>query len=114
MRALSKFDKLNNLRLEDLHQENFDELFPYVDKVQANKILQAELEDGSMLYGLDANCKAWELVGKNTWFQILRWPILRNMADLAYLLFANNRSLFSYALTGKRRNDRCEDARLRQ
>ena len=63
--------------------------------------------DGTMLYGLDANCKAWELVGKKRWLRVLRWPVIRMFADLGYMFFAKNRSTISYLVTGKRRCASC-------
>jgi len=108
MRQLFELDRLKRLLLVDIHQADFDQLYPHIDKVQANKILQAQQTNGSMLYGLDANCKAWELVGRKRWLRILRWPFIRVIADLGYLIFANNRSLISYIATGQRRCSGCE------
>ena len=108
MRQLFELDRLKRLLLVDLHQVDFDQLYPHIDKVQASKILQAQQKNGSMLYGLDANCKAWELVGRKGWLRILRWPFIRVIADFGYLIFANNRSLISYVATGQRRCSSCE------
>lgn len=108
MRQLSELDVGKRLILVDLHQADFDQQYPHIDKVQANKILQAQQNNGSMLYGLDANCKAWELVGRKRWLGILRWPFIRGVADIGYLIFAKNRSLISYISTGKRRCSSCE------
>jgi predicted DCC family thiol-disulfide oxidoreductase YuxK len=107
MQQLKKLDHLNSLKLVDLHQTDFDRLFPHVDKEQANQILQAQLADGTMLYGLDANCTAWKLVGKKRWLKILRWPVVRRLADIGYLVFAKNRSTISLLLTGQRRCASC-------
>ena len=88
MRQLNSLDHLGLLKLVDLHQADFTLLYPHVNKVQAINILQAQQSDGTMLYGLDANCKAWELVGKKRWLRILRWPVIRILADLGYMFFA--------------------------
>ena len=108
MQQLHELDRFNLLELVDIHRADFDNLYPHVDKVQANSILQGQQDDGSMLYGLDANCKAWELVGRKRWLRILRWPVIRWFADLGYLFFAKNRSLISYLVTGKRRCSSCQ------
>lgn len=107
MRQLNKLDHLGLLELVDLHQADFTSLYPHVNKVQASNILQAQQSDGKMLYGLDANCKAWELVGKKRWLRVLRWPVIRMVADLGYVFFAKNRSTISYLVTGKRRCESC-------
>ena len=108
MQQLHELDRSNLLELVNIHRADFDNLYPHVDKVQANSILQGQQDDGTMLYGLDANCKAWELVGRKRWLRILRWPLIRWFADLGYLVFAKNRSLISYVVTGKRRCSSCQ------
>ena len=108
MRQLNRLDHLKLLKLIDLHQADFTLLYPHVDKVQASNILQAQQSDGTMLYGLDANCKAWEIVGKKRWLRVLRWPVIRIIADRGYMFFAKNRSTISYLVTGKRRCASCE------
>ena len=107
MRELHRLDHLNRLNLVDLHRTDFTELYPHIDKAQAIRILQAQQDDGTMLYGLDANCKVWQLVGRKRWLRVLRWPINRWIADFAYLLFAKNRESISYLVTGKRRCESC-------
>ena len=107
VQQLNRLDHLGLLELVDLHQADFTLLYPHVNKVQASNILQAEQSDGTMLYGLDANCKAWELVGKKRWLRVLRWPVIRMFADLGYMFFAKNRSTISYLVTGKRRCASC-------
>jgi len=42
MRQLSELDVGKRLILVDLHQADFDQQYPHIDKVQANKILQAQ------------------------------------------------------------------------
>ncbi|GJM11850.1 MAG: thiol-disulfide oxidoreductase [Pseudohongiella sp.] len=112
MRELERLDCFGLLNLVDLHREDFAQLYPHVDPEKAISILQAQLSDGSMLFGIDANVKAWQLVGKKKWLQILRWPLVRVIADLAYLFFARNRSLISFLLTGQKRCNVCVSGEL--
>ena len=108
MQQLADLDHQQSLNLIDLNQADFEKLYPHVDKTQAMKILQAQQADGSMLYGLDANCKAWEIVGKRRWMRVLRWPLVRVFADVGYLLFAKYRPFISHLATGQERCMSCE------
>jgi predicted DCC family thiol-disulfide oxidoreductase YuxK len=109
MKMLAELDKPGRLRLVDITAADFEERFPHVDRAEANRILHAQWSDGRMIYGLDVTHQAWKVVGKKPWLAILRWPIVRWFADLAYLGFAYNRYSISWLLTGQRR---CESCRL--
>ena len=74
---------------------------------QASIILHAQHQDGTLFLGLDATCKAWKIVEKHQWIQILRWPVIRFFADIAYRFFAKNRYFISYLLTGKKPCSTC-------
>ena len=50
---------------------------------------------GQAIYGLDVTYHAWRAVGKGTWVAILRWPVVRSLADLVYLFFAKHRHRLS-------------------
>lgn len=107
MEQLAKLDKRNILDFEDIHQSNFQERYPSVDPVAADRVLHAMYEDGTMLYGLDVTHRAWQSVGRKAWIGVLRWPIVRIFADLGYHFFARNRYSISWLLTGKRRCEPC-------
>lgn len=103
MQQLSAYDVKNRLQFIDLHKDDFSQHYPYINKEYANRILHGQLDTGEVLLGLDVTCRAWLIVGKHKWLKVLRWPLLRNLADAIYLLFARYRYGISYMLTGKAR-----------
>lgn len=114
MNELQRLDSLNPkplLLLEDIHAEDFQERYPDIDPVAADRVLHARYEDGSMIYGLDVTHQAWQLVGKQRWLAVLRWPIIRWFADLGYRFFARHRYAISFLLTGQRRCKPCAKSR---
>ncbi len=107
MQHLYRADGLQKICFVDINTEVFEAQYPDIDKESANKILHGKLADGSLILGLDVTCKAWNLVGKGRWISFLRWPIIKPMADLAYLLFAKYRYPISRWLTGQQRCPSC-------
>lgn len=100
MQALERYDLHNRIQLEDIHQTNFEQKFPDIDKIKATEILHGKL-NGVTLLGLDVTCHAWRLVGKKPWIALLRLPIIKPFADLGYLFFAKHRTRISSLLMGK-------------
>jgi predicted DCC family thiol-disulfide oxidoreductase YuxK len=108
MQALAAFDDKKRLKLVDLGRPEVAECYPGIDRVAAMQILHAELDRGDgtsteMLLGLDATRWAWKLVNRKPWIAMLRWPLIRPVADLCYLFFARHRYRISYLLTGRKR-----------
>lgn len=102
MEKLKQFDKNEAIQLIDIHTSAFK---PYtsIDAEQASTILHAIDEQHELLLGLDAVHRAWALVGKGWLYAPLRWPVIKPIADRAYLHFAKNRYRWSKILTGKSR-----------
>jgi predicted DCC family thiol-disulfide oxidoreductase YuxK len=98
---LKAYDSNNQLSFEDIHAVDFVQRYPYIDKVEANKLLHGQLSNGDMIYGLDVTCMAWKTVGKHRWLSILRWPVIRWFSDRAYLFFARHRNTISSLVTHK-------------
>ena len=109
---LKAFDSDNQLSFEDIHAVDFVQRYPYVDKLKANKLLHGQLNNGGMIYGLDVTCMAWKTVGKHRWLSILRWPVIRWFADLAYLFFARHRNRISSLLTGNKKDIECQSCKV--
>ena len=107
MKHLMKLDRKNKLELVDINQENFQAIYPDINREQADRILHGQLATGKILLGLDVTHKAWSLVGKGNWTAIIRWPVVRNMADFVYLQFARHRHFLSRIITGKERCESC-------
>lgn len=107
MKMLGELNHENNLVFEDIHAPDFQLRYPSIDPVNANKYLHGLYEDGSMIFGLDVTHQAWRIVGRKPWLALLRWPIIRWFADLAYWIFAKNRYSISWLLTGQKRCKAC-------
>jgi len=108
MRKLKDFDVQHKLLLEDIQAHDFATRYPQFDAHALNARIHGLTINGKVLQGLDVTCLAWFLVGKHRWLRILRWPVIRWFADLAYWLFARYRYQFSYWLTGKKRCQVCD------
>ena len=107
MLALAKRDKNSRLSFEDINADDFSHRFANIDAQAANRVLHATNEHGELLLGLDVTAQAWRLVG-NPLYSILRWPLIKPIADRVYIAFANNRYQISYWLTGQARCERCQ------
>jgi len=107
MKELAGLDKEGHLNLENIYAEDFSERYSHINIHKADAIIHGQTHKGDILYGLDVLCLAWQLVNRKPWLQILRWPIIRWLADRGYLLFARHRYKISYWITGKERCDRC-------
>ena len=103
MAQLKKHDRLHKIHLEDLNSADLLTRYPNLDIEKANTILHGLTSDGKMLLGLDVTAMAWGLTGKHCWVKLLRLPLIKPVADKAYLAFAKNRYNISYLLTGKKR-----------
>lgn len=105
MRHLSRLDTEQKIRLENIYADDFSQRFPHINQQRADEILHGQLASGEMIYALDVTYQAWSLVGRRHWVAPLRWPLVRQVAHLFYLLFARYRAPISRLLTG---SDRCE------
>lgn len=107
MDTLRKLDKQKQLTLEDIHAEDFEQKFPHIDPIEADRVLHGQLANGQVIKGLEVTCLAWKLVGKHKWMQVLRWPVVRPIADASYLFFARYRHQISSFVSGKPRCETC-------
>ena len=105
MKQLKRYDSLDRIKLEDINADDINDRFPDLDVAHANTVLHGLQANGSWLYGLDVTAKAWGLTGKHGWIKLLRLPLIKPLADIAYLAFARNRYRISYLLTGQKRCD---------
>lgn len=107
MKHLITLDRQKTIDFVDINQEDFQSKHPDINRQRADQILHGQLADGRILLGLDVTHKAWSLVGKGKWTAITRWPIIRPIADSAYLIFARHRHFLSRLITGKERCESC-------
>ena len=109
---LKAYDKNKKLSFEDINEPDFIQRYPYIDKIEANKILHGQLTDGSIIYGLDVTCLAWKTVGKHRWLSVLRWPVIRWFADIGYRFFARYRNNISGLFFNKQSSLNCQSCKL--
>ncbi|TQV73165.1 DUF393 domain-containing protein [Aliikangiella marina] len=110
MLQLSELDKQHALDFVDINAPDFSKQHPDIDKEKANAILHGKTQNGELLLGLDVTCAAWRAVDKHRWLSLLRWPIIKVIADMGYRFFARNRYWLSYVLTGQSRCEACRVA----
>ncbi|QFU06641.1 hypothetical protein FIU82_16750 (plasmid) [Pseudoalteromonas sp. THAF3] len=91
MRKLKKADMQDEVQLVDIHDSHTMAAYPQVQFSAANRILHAVDEQGQLYLGLDATVRVWRQVGKMRWLAVLRWPVIKWFADIAYRLFARYR-----------------------
>ena len=111
MRHLSKLDTESKISLENIYADDFSTRFPHIDQQRADQILHGQLASGEVIYALDVTYTAWSLVGKRHWVAVLRWPLIKQIADYSYLFFAKYRSTISKLLTGSERCEMCAISR---
>lgn len=107
IRLLKRYNHRGRLQLEDIHASDFTQRFPQVDPAKAVKILHGLNAEGKWLTGLDVTAKAWQLVNRHRWLAVLRWPLIRPLADLAYRFFARHRQTLAWLITGQQHCERC-------
>ena len=105
---LRAYDNGEQLLFEDINAVDFIQRYPYIDKIDANKLLHGQLSNGKLIYGLDVTCLAWKTVGKHRWLAILRWPVIRWFADISYRFFARYRNTISTLLMSKNNKLNCQ------
>ena len=77
----------NNIAFQDVHSLVLDP----VEVESRLKILHLETAEGLILKGLDANVAAWQHTRLGFLFRILRWPLVRQFADVVYKYWAHRR-----------------------
>jgi predicted DCC family thiol-disulfide oxidoreductase YuxK len=85
------------LRIVDIHgleqstetsQSCEESLAPAPDKDQLLRVLHLRRADGTWLTSADANVAAWEGTRHGQALKVLRWPLIRPVADVIYALWA--------------------------
>ena len=97
MRELKRFDRQEKIQLVDIQQHNFQTRWPNIDQKLAMQKIHGEL-NGKTITGLDVTYHAWRLVGKKHRVSWLKWPLIKPVADTAYLAFAKHRQCISKIL----------------
>lgn len=105
---LKQLDEDNQLGFVDINQADFSESYPELDWQTLDARIHGQLQDGSMINGLDVTYLAWKLVGKGWVYAPLRWPVISWFADKAYNLFARYRKPISSFVMDRKKVDYCQ------
>jgi predicted DCC family thiol-disulfide oxidoreductase YuxK len=97
MAHLKSYDTYNIIRLVDIHQDDFNRLYPNINFDEAMKILHAYYGE-NLLLGLEVTHRAWTLVGKGIWVAPLNWPVFKTISHWVYLGIAKYRHPISALL----------------
>ncbi|MBV33733.1 MAG: thiol-disulfide oxidoreductase DCC [Porticoccaceae bacterium] len=108
MESLKELDRHNRITFENIFAHDFAKNYASVNVEDANRVLQGMKDTGELIYGLDVTVLAWTLVGKGKWVAPLRWPIIKQIADVAYIFFARNREQISRFIMRSRPVTRCD------
>ena len=92
MKHLKACDQADNVTLVDINKTDTNMLDKRVTNSEANQVLHAITEDGTLVKGIDATYEAWHAVGKGHWVAFLKWPVSRQLSQLCYLIFARYRA----------------------
>ena len=108
MKSLKELDRHNRITFANIFAHDFAKNYASVNVEDANRVLQGMKDTGELIYGLDVTVLAWTLVGKGKWVAPLRWPIIKQIADVAYIFFARNREQISRFIMRSRPVTRCD------
>ncbi|MEH6592239.1 MAG: DUF393 domain-containing protein [Halioglobus sp.] len=105
--CMKEMARLGRLKDERLNLTDIHTLPPGTDLPDTTALLRdlhLRLHDGRMLTGVDANVAAWQYTRHGAWFRWMRWPSIRNIADLIYSRWARWRyeSLYSQTCATRR------------
>tara|TARA_E500000178_G_scaffold108515_1_gene108240 strand:+ start:224 stop:565 length:342 start_codon:yes stop_codon:yes gene_type:complete len=108
MKSLKELDRNNRITFANIFANDFSKNYASINVEDANKVLHGMKDTGELIYGLDVTCLAWTLVGKGKWVAPLRWPIIKQIADVAYIFFARNREQLSRFIMRSSMDTKCD------
>ena len=108
MKEMERLGRLKDKRLNltDIHKVRPGTDLPDTDTLLRD--LHLRLNDGRLLTGVEANVAAWQYNRHGAWFRWMRWPGIRNIANLIYNRWARWRyeSLYSQTCATRRPSSR--------
>ncbi|QOL25131.1 DUF393 domain-containing protein [Thalassotalea sp. LPB0316] len=90
MTKLCQYDNDKLIALVDIHADEFNQYANLLDKNTALARIHA-IYQGDLIQGIDVNYYAWQIAGKPHYVWPLKVPVLRQIAQIGYLLFAHFR-----------------------
>ncbi|OLQ90912.1 hypothetical protein BIY21_01910 [Vibrio ponticus] len=107
MTALSKY-LAKRVTFVNVLDSDLMSSYPEISIAESKRVLHVIDDSGALRLGVDANVYLWELTGTKRYLSLLRLPIIRNVANIGYWLFARNRYQLSRLLTGKAKCEQCQ------
>lgn len=109
VQMLQRHDKHKHLVFEDIHAPDFNDRYPQFNVHECYNTLHAIDDNGTVVKGLDATVLVWRTVDKHKWLGVLRWPVIKLVADCGYRMFARHRGFFSRLFLGTAKCEVCKD-----
>ncbi len=106
MDFLKRQDKNKHFEFEDISRSDFDPSRYGKTSKELNLYIHALLPDGSIITGMEVFRRAYSAIGLGYLLSATSLPVLKQLSDLCYRIFANNRIRIS-RLFGKRHSDSC-------
>ncbi|OKY27861.1 thiol-disulfide oxidoreductase DCC family protein [Thalassotalea sp. PP2-459] len=94
MNQLKQCDKNNVIELVNLRHDNFSLNYPHINTKVALRVLHGEYQ-GKVLQALDVTYQAWRMVGKGIYVAPLKFPAIKQIANVSYLVIAKYRQPIS-------------------
>jgi len=92
IRMLERLDRgRGRIAFEDISQTAFDPAAYRLDMAQLMARIHGVLPDGSVVEGLEVFRRAYAAVGLGWLLAPTRWPLVRDVAEAGYRIFARNR-----------------------
>lgn len=107
MNFLKRKDKTNRILLEDISKTDLDVSKVGKSKEELNRFIHAILPDGKIISGVEVFRQAYSIVGLGFLLWPTTLPIIRQLADCAYSIFAKFRLPIS-RLLGRKVDDSCQ------
>lgn len=106
MQFLKRRDKKNKILLQDISKLDLQASHLGKSIEELNRFIHAELPNGKIIRGMDVFREAYSAVGLGYLLWPTKLPIIKQLADLGYFIFARYRIKIS-ALFGRRASESC-------
>jgi len=92
IRMLERLDRgRGRIAFEDISEPSFEPAAYGLDAERAMARIHGALPDGTVVEGLEVFRRAYAAVGLGWLLAPTRWPLLRDVAEAGYRIFARNR-----------------------
>ena len=92
---LKKLDRKGKIKFTDISSSNFNPSTYGMSIDSLMKEINARLSDGTWIKGVEVFRKLYELVGFKFIVKVSRWPVVSQLLDTGYRIFAKNRLRFT-------------------